>query len=187
MKIKLLTAIAVLAMVGAASANILVPNGDFEAGGADWAEGGSFPATGGNGGGYAAVDGGLLVSNSGAPLSLSYFGLGLAPGDTITVEMDMKALSGTSGTGGLKMESWTATGNLTYSTDMNKTITSEWATYSWDYLITTGATHLKFVPLSLSGSNVGFDNVGVVPEPATFGLLGLVSGGIFFTRRIFMV
>jgi hypothetical protein len=31
------------------------------------------------------------------------------------------------------------------------------------------------------------DNVVAIPEPAIIGLLGLVSGGILFTRRIFMV
>jgi hypothetical protein len=30
-------------------------------------------------------------------------------------------------------------------------------------------------------------SVTVVPEPASIGLLGLVSGGLFFTRRIFMI
>ena len=31
------------------------------------------------------------------------------------------------------------------------------------------------------------DNINVIPEPASAGLLALVSGGIFFTRRIFMI
>lgn len=31
------------------------------------------------------------------------------------------------------------------------------------------------------------DNINVIPEPASAGLLALVSGGIFFTRRIFAV
>ena len=29
------------------------------------------------------------------------------------------------------------------------------------------------------------DNIHVIPEPASLGLIGLVTGGIFFTRRIF--
>ena len=189
---KLTVSLALLAMAGVASANILVPNGDFEAGGADWEVAGpatpSFPATGGNGGGYAALDSGtgwgVLVSNGGAPLPLSYFGLGLAPGDTITVEMDMIELADPTGTGGIKMESWTASGVISDSGDMNKGITSEWATYSWDYTIAAGATHLKFVPLSVSGDHVGFDNVGVVPEPATLGLLGIAGLSIFVIRRM---
>ena len=194
---KLLTAISVLAMVGVASANILVPNGDFEIpGGASWEDSGpaiaGFWATGGpDNDGCATLDSrlgwGVLVSNGGAPLELSYFGLGLAPGDTITVEMDMKSFYDVPGTGGLKMESWTAGGVITDSGDMNKAITTSWDTYSWDYTIAAGATHLKFVPLSVSGDVIGFDNVGVVPEPATLGLLGLISGGLYFTRRIFVI
>ena len=35
-------------------------------------------------------------------------------------------------------------------------------------------------------SRLGISNT-VIPEPASIGLLGLVSGGIFFTRRIFSV
>ena len=190
---KLLTAIAVLAMVGVASANILVPNGDFEIpGGASWAADGdaiaSFPSSGGNGGGYGEWDAtsggwGVFVSNGGAPLELSYFGLGLAPGDTITIEMDMIALSGPTGNGGLKMESWTATGNISYSPDMNVAITDSWDTYSWDYTIAAGATHLKFVPLWDAGAANGYDNIGVVPEPATLGLLGISAAAMAFIRR----
>jgi len=192
---KLTLIAAVVAMAGMVSANILLPNGDFEIpGGASWGIGGdaipSYPSSGGNGGGYGAWDAtsggwGVFVSNGGAPLELSYFGLGLAPGDTITIEMDMKSLSGATGTGGLKMESWTATGNISYSADMNIPITSSWETYSWNYTIDSNpaTTHLKFVPLSVSGSNVGFDNVGVVPEPATLGLLGISAAAMAFIRR----
>ena len=189
---KLLTAIAVLAMVGVASANILVPNGDFETpGGASWSDDGpatgSFPTIGGNGGGYGALDGstgwGVLVSNGGAPLPLSYFGLGLVPGDTITVEMDMIALSGPTGSAGLKMESWTATGVLDYTADMRKPITSSWETYSWDYTIAAGATHLKFVTIWDDADTTGYDNVGVVPEPATLGLLGISAAAMLYVRR----
>ena len=182
---------AVVAWAGLASANILVPDGAFNIGAASWEVSGpaigTFPVSGGNPGGFASLDSstgwGVLVSNSGAPLELSYFGLGLAPGDTITVEMDMKSLSGPSGTGGLKMESWTASGVLHYTVDMLKPITDSWGTYSWDYTIAPGATHLKFVPLSVSGDNVGFDNVGVVPEPATLGLLGISAAAMMFIRR----
>lgn len=190
---KLTLVIAVVAMAGVASANVLVPNGDFEAGGTDWDFAGSatvdYPATGGNGGGYASIadaggQWGVLISNGGAPLELSHFGLGLAPGDTITVEMDMIDLVNATGSAGIKMESWTATGVISDSGDMNKPITDSWATYSWDYEIAAGATHLKFVPLWGGGTTVGFDNVGVVPEPATLGLLGLAGATLFIRRRL---
>ena len=196
---KKLALIAVIfAMAGLASANILVPNGDFETpGGVSWevagpAISGFWPNGGpdGTGDGCSTLDSrngwGVLVSNGGAPLSLSYFGIGLAPGDTITIEMDMKSFYDVPGIGGLKMESWTATSLISYTPDMNKNITTSWATYSWDYTIAAGATHLKFVPLSVSGSVVGFDNVGVVPEPATLGLCAISAAAMQFIRRRFI-
>ena len=198
---KKLTFMAVVVITaGLANANILVPNGDFETpGGVSWevagtAVSGFWPNGGpdGTGDGCATLDSrfgawGVLVSNGGAPLELSYFGLGLAPGDTITVEMDLKSFYDVPGTGGLKMESWTAGGVISDSGDMNKAITTSWDTYSWDYTIAAGATHLKFVPLSVSGDVIGFDNVVVVPEPASIGLIGLCASGLFFTRRFFRV
>lgn len=192
---KLTLSMAVLAMAGVASANIMVPNGDFETlAGADWgfASGGGavqYPATGGNGGGYGQMDGGdwaVLISNGDAPLPLSYFGgLNLAPGDTITVEMDMIELANAGGnTAGLKMESWTDSGVISDSGDVKYTVTDTWETYSWDYTIAAGATHLKFVPVQHGDASFGYDNVGVVPEPATMGLLGLAGGVMFFLRRM---
>jgi len=201
MKIKLLTALAVLATAGVVSANIMVPNGDFEtAGGADWnsasGPGGAFsyPASGGNPGGYgqmdsAAGDWAVFVATDGSGtgnelIPLSYFGLGLAAGDTITVEMDMIQFSGDAGeTAGLKMESWTTGGVISDSGDVKLAVAASWTTYSWDYTIAAGATHLKFVPVQHNGLSVGYDNVGVVPEPATMGLLAVAAGFLMFVRR----
>ena len=43
---------------------------------------------------------------------------------------------------------------------------------------------------SISGTasgNLGLDNVSVIPEPATFGLLAAFSGALFFIRRCFLI
>ena len=66
---------------------------------------------------------------------------------------------------------------------MSKPITSCWDTYSWDHTIAAGATHLKFVPLWDAGAANGYDNIGVVPEPATLGLLGISAAAMLFIRR----
>ena len=203
---KLTLSIAILAMVGVASAS-LVPNGDFEtAGGVHWssfASAGaviSFPTTGGNSGGYGVVDntagdwGGGLVSpadfeyagNTGIPLAT----LGLTAGETYTFQMDMINLAGT-GVGGVKFESWGAA-HISNSGDLPASGQSaSWATYSWEYTIDAAATSIKIVPLITPNyaqpdvhSSIGFDNVGVIPEPATLGLLGLVGGGMLFLRRL---
>lgn len=194
---KLVLSMAILAMAGVASADILVPNGDFSAGGADWGEaagGGtvntfSYPTTGGNPGGYGQLDSSagawaVLISNGDAPLPLSYFGLGLAGGDDIVVHMDMIELANDGGnTAGLKMESWSSTGHISNSGDVKYTLTDTWETYTWNYTIDPTATHLKFVPVQHDGISVGYDNVGVVPEPATLGLLGVAGGAMLFLRR----
>ncbi|MDB4504533.1 PEP-CTERM sorting domain-containing protein [Akkermansiaceae bacterium] len=200
---------AVCAMASMANATlVLVTNGDFEAGASNWgnfASGGtvvSFPATGGNTGGFGKVDntagawGGGLVSpadfefpgNTGIPLA----SMGLVAGETYTFQMDMINLAG-DGLGGVKFESWGAamisnTGDVPASGQ-----SSSWATYTWDYTIDAAATSIKIVPLLTGGSNnaggsinssIGFDNVGVnvVPEPSGFALAALGALGLLGRR-----
>jgi hypothetical protein len=174
-------------MVGIAQANLLVfDNADFENGLTGWGVAGdvafSAPATGGNPDGYGIMDGvaggwGVLVAtDAGIPLA----SLGVSAGDTITVEMDMILLGG-AGNPGIKIESWAGGGHISNTGDLNGAITSEWATYSWDYTIDAGADALKFVPLWGGGASVGYDNLSIVPEPATMVLLGL--GGLLLRRK----
>ena len=111
-------------------------------------------------------------ANQGIPLA----NLGLVAGNTYTFSMDMKNFAGT-GTGGLKLEAWNGGGGAASNTgDMPATGSStNWATYSWNYLIPVGTTSIKIVPLltgASGGSNadsVGFDNIKVnntpVPPP----------------------
>jgi len=185
---KLTISIAILAIAGVASAGLLVPNGDFEtAGGAGWINDGpavvTYPAAGGNGGGYADMDStggwGVLVIDATLP------SLGLSAGDSPEFIFDMIGVSGGE-LAGLKVEAWDGGGHLSNTGDMKFNATTSWATYapaaSW--MIPAGTTFLKFVPLSVDGGHVGFDNIGVVPEPATLGLLGLVGSGMLFIRRL---
>lgn len=180
---------ALIGATGSAYADfVLIPNGDFATpGGSDYgffqsADGVvSFPASGGNGGGHALIDntlgswGGGIVSppdnaypnNSGIPLA----DLGLVAGETYTFSMDMKNFAGT-GTGGLKLESWSDTGVINFTADMPASGQSgTWANYSWNYRVDPGATRIKIVPLltgNSGGSNadsVGIDNIGVDNTP----------------------
>jgi hypothetical protein len=154
----------------------LFPNGDFESGGAGaWTEGGggdtfSYPATGGNPGGYGVIDDtsgtwGIWVGGADTPLSLA--SLGLVAGQSYTFIQDMEIISGTN-IGGIKIESWGPSGVISDSGDIYPgTGTASWKTYTFAYTIDPAATGLKIVPLWGPNSVVGFDNIGVVvPGPS---------------------
>lgn len=161
--------LAVVALAGMAHAAVtLFPNGDFEAGGAGWAEIGggttwNYPATGGNPGGYGVMDvtggWGIWVAADNTPVSLA--SLGLTAGQTYTFVQDMKILSGAS-IGGLKLE-WWAAALISDTGDMRPASGSgNWETYSFTRTIPANATGIKVVPLWGPGSVVGYDNIGVI-------------------------
>ena len=105
-------------------------------------------------------------------------------GEEITVTMDMKEFSNGGGnTAGIKLKSWGGGANIGNSGDMKTALTSEWATYTFTYTVDAGADALKFVPVQHEEISVGYDNIGVVPEPATMGLIGLFGGGMMALRR----
>lgn len=199
MKVKkvLLTAMAVVAMVGVASAQILIPNGDFEAGNTGWVEasgGGvvfSYPASGGNGGGYASMDAtsgdwGVLVSppEAGAIDGGHDIGIiGVTAGATETFTIDLITLVGTAA-GGLKVEAWGGSTLLGHSGDVLAAGPSAtWQTLTFDWAVPAGTEKMIFVPLWGANSTIGYDNVGVVPEPATLGLLGIGAATMLLIRR----
>ncbi len=183
------------AMLGAAAsalaAPVLFPNGDFEtAGGASWGISPvigsfSFPASGGNPGGYAEMGpsqpGGyaVLISNNDQPYPLA--SLGLVAGNTYTFSYDMITSVAGANKGGVKLESWSSTTSISNSGDQRVTSSSTgWTTYTYNYTIAPNATHLKIVPLWTPGETVGFDNIKVnntpvVPPP----IVPFVTNGDF--------
>jgi hypothetical protein len=199
--IKLPLGIAIfVAAASLAGARILIPNGDFEAGNANWVEasGGSaavfsFPATGGNGGGgYGQIvepGGGWAVLVS--PPQAGAIGggwevgsIGVTPGTTHTFTIDLKTFSGAAG-GGMKVEAWGGNAILGNSGDVNAPVAfADWTTFTFDWAVPVGTEKMIFVPLWGSGSTVGFDNVGVIPEPSTYAaLFGLLTLGFVAWRR----
>ncbi len=175
---KLIVSLALVALVGIANAALnLVPNGDFAiAGGTNWVFAGvgatpSYPAAGGNTGGYAKMDqtaggwGGVFVSEDSATAGRSLASLGVTAGGNYTFSLDMISLGAGTPLAGMKIESWAGGSILDNSGDINFTTTASWATYTFNYTINPAATSLKFVPLMVVqpvGSIVGFDNIGVI-------------------------
>jgi hypothetical protein len=156
-----------------------IPNADFEIpDGVSWAfdqENGhtvSYPAEGGNPGGFAEINAtaatqpyyGLLVSNGRLQIPLE--ALSLVPGRTYVFAMDMKIVQGAN-LGGFKVDFLPGDpANPTSPThttgDMYPGITgdgSEWATYSFPVTIPATATGVKLVPLWGVASTVAYDNV----------------------------
>ena len=185
----------------------LIPNGDFED--ADnsltWERvDGSGPGapvtfgTGGNPGGYGEVTPnggwGILVSRPTGGTNAQGFvpiaSLGLTAGDTATFTYDSINLSGPRRAGGFKWEAFDADGNLvgdTGDTWRDPVIGdgTTWETYTYDWVLPATTENLIFVPLWAGGANtdtVGFDNIGVVPEPSSAMLIGLFGLG-FLARR----
>lgn len=185
----------------AQNATNLYPNGDFAAGGptADWVEvsgGGvfsfSYPATGGNPNEYGIIDNtggggfGIWVGGDSTPLPLS--SLGLVPGNTYTFVQDMKTFAGTN-TGGIKIESWGPSGQISNSGDMRPATwtTNGWSTYTFNYTIAFGATGIKVVPLWGVNSSVGYDNLGVVvplSSPLSAQIINPLNGATLGTNFI---
>ncbi len=190
----LLTSLALFGfMANPASAAILIPNGDFEAGATNWVEanGGSaaefsFPTTGGNGGGgYGQIvepGGGWAVLVS--PPEPGAVGggwdvasVGITPGTTHTFAIDLKTFSGSAG-GGMKVEAWGGNSLLGNSGDVNAPgAFAEWTTFTFDWAVPAGTSKMVFVLLWGAGSTVGFDNVAVIPEPSSFAL-GMIALGL---------
>lgn len=202
MNLKKQATIAALAMTVSASslaAFQLVPNGDFESGADSWgleyAGGGSFSfeTTGGNGGGYLQMDNTSAVWGSVA-ISTDEVGgstldvFNVTAGNTYNFQWDQ--LGQNAGLG-IKLESWSDTGVISDSGDINRTNeTALWETHNADYTIDAGATRLKVVLLGVNTSISGYDNVGItnadvsaVPVPAAAWLFGSALAGLVAVRR----
>jgi len=191
-----------LAMIGClalpASADLLIPNGDFSNGSENWLQvsgAGEGPATtfptGGNPGGYGAITPvggwGILVSptvagaaGGGVPIA----SLSLTAGGPVTFHYDSINLSGPGPVGGFKWEAWGSNVLVGNTGDTFPTLIgdgSTWQTYTYNWTLPALTDKLIFVPLWAGGGNastIGVDNVGVVPEPSTYALLALGAAGL---------
>jgi hypothetical protein len=155
-----------------------IPNPDFEIpNGADWhffEAGGhsvTYPASGGNPGGFAQISattaGGYagITPNNDAPISLD--ALGLTAGETYTFSVDMKIISGDN-IGKFKVD-FKPEGSTSEIPTTKIGDGTTWAKYQYDIAIPTGTTSIVIVPLWGVESVVGFDNIAVnVPFVAPF-------------------
>ena len=121
---------------------------------------------GGWGGGFVAEDlatAGLCTGAGGGASTCGYaladYGLGGAT--DITVTWDMKDFDGDgSGVTGIKMESWSATNYISDTGDIDFTATGTgWESYSYNYTLAAGATHIKIVLVGTNAGEVGFDKL----------------------------
>ena len=197
-----------LAMLGClalpASGYILIPNGDFSQGGTGWIANsglGEQPpvtfATGGNPGGYGTVTPnggwGILVSPTAAGATGAGYdlaSLGLTAGGPVTFRWDSIHLGvGNTGpsagpVGGMKVEAWANNVLVDNTGDQYGALVgtgATWESYSYTWTLPATAQKLIFVPLWAGGADtttVGFDNVGVVPEPSSYALLALGGLGL---------
>ncbi|HEV2692548.1 MAG TPA: hypothetical protein VG347_06590 [Verrucomicrobiae bacterium] len=188
---KVIIGLAVLVLAGLAHAvntTNYVPDGQFESPNGDvgpWQNmfGGdtiSFLPTGGNPDGCVQISdagsyGGIAYVNPPAGNQPTLASLGLTAGQTYTFVMDMQIVSGTS-IGGLKIESWNDSAVLGTSGDMRPLSgTTDWATYTFSYTISRGATHLNIVPLWGANSTINYDNIGVVVPGPTAATVAITS------------
>jgi hypothetical protein len=140
----------------------------------------SYPADGGNPGGYATIDasagGGFagLVTNGGGFIPIERFGI--APDSDVLFAMDMNLFSGEN-IGNLKIEYIFDDGSTGDTGDLfpdQFDIASGWATYTFEVYIPEDVAGIKIVPLWGAGSVVGFDNIGLF-SPKEFAL-SIASG-----------
>jgi hypothetical protein len=148
-----------------------IPNGDFETpGGTGWgtAQGTpAYPTTGGNPNGHAILNGtaGFAVLYAFNNTEKNFASLGLAPGDTFTLQMDMKLVSG-SNIGGLRLEG--PGGYAPESYPASNIGGTGWATYSFELTVPASPIRAKFGLRPGDDSIVAFDNVKIlVPGPLT--------------------
>ncbi len=200
----IMLAFGLVAMASMANPAILVPHGDLEdgigtlaSGWGTWAGGGgtvTWVSTGGNGGAFARVDtfaggnwAGLVALHDDFGGGISLASLGLTAGEETTFLIDIKEFTAqTGGHGvGMKIESWNGATYL-QNHGGDQAVPSiipggGWNTYEFTVTLDAAANGVKLVPVWGDGGSYGFDNLSVVPEPATMALLGL--GALVLRRK----
>jgi hypothetical protein len=198
---------------GAQAAYVLMPNGDFSAGSANWGTfadfgGGStvsFETAGGNPGGYGLASntaggwgGGFVQEALGtscigagggaAACGLALSDYGLFGGDTTTFRFDVNDFVVAGGQNiAIKLESWSATNYISDTGDIAFATSGGWETRTQSYTFDPAATHFKVVLVGVNAGQVGFDNLyidaAVVPVPAAVWLFGSGLLGLIGVAR----
>lgn len=150
-----------------------IPNGDFEiAGGANWANETtgpqiSFLTTGGNPSGHAVIDAtmdnGFAAIEAFGGAEKTFASLGLAPGDTFIVQLDMKILEGAN-IGGVRLvggEGWVKP-DPGFERPAIIGDGSTWETYSIPITVPASPAQAKFTFVWGFNSKVAYDNVMIV-------------------------
>ncbi len=161
-----------------------IPNGNFETGlGVSWASETTgpnitYPSTNGNPGGHAVID---ATANEGFAAIKAFDGaektfasLGLAPGDTATLRLDMKILEG-SNIGGLRL-----VGPAGYDFLNRPTIIgngSTWETYSITFTVPSAPAQVLISLVWGFNSKVAFDNVMIVQSAPSGPLQASITTG----------
>jgi hypothetical protein len=199
---KLTLTIAVLAIAGLSSAALNIANANFDDDSAwTWGDSntaGGWGAPSGNAWDASGVGTAFVNTTAGGGYSVVYqsvnLGGGIGAGDTVTMSAFVTDLTAAGeNTALLKLESLDAGGGVIGGSDIEHVFTASaaGATESWDYTIHGDAVGVKVVfgvtggwggPLA-GDSSYSFDNIQVVPEPATMGLIGLFGGGMMALRR----
>lgn len=153
-----------------------IPDGGFDMGTTEWGEAGApnttftYPGSGGNPGAYALMDNdgggfGVLVSNADAVLPID--GLGLVVEETYNFSVDMRLFAG-SNIGGMKIDFFNGGAPAGSTGDMFPVLIGDgttWESYVFPVTLPAGIDGIKVVLLWGSGSQVGYDNVFVDPNP----------------------
>jgi len=192
----LLILLTVFAVVGGTSA-ALVPNGDFEspigtAEGWDvWAGGGTVNAyeytTGGNPDGYVSLDaaaGTWAGWYQATPLPFDE--IGIPAGQTITLQADIKNISGNLDSAGLKLE---GKGGAETEFGDRPGVTTSWATYSVQLETDPTNTGLIFslmtIPADAGGaSHDAFDNAQLIVGGKALFPIPIVGAGLAISEDV---
>jgi len=126
----------------------------------------SYPTTGGNPSGYGVMNNasgwGIWVGQTSSTEGYALAPLGLVAGGNYNFVMDMKNFSG-AGVGKLKIECWAGGVPLDTAVEIPASGQSgNWATYTFNRTLAPGTTSIMIVPVAGAGSQIGFDNIGVI-------------------------
>jgi len=212
---KLALVIAMFALAGVASANLLT-NGDFSTADTNgWTafngtavtdqdnSGNPLPQTGRSSvGGYGDFAGKLWGSYTGEwGVSGMFQAFSASEGETWTMTGDLMMLSNDAITADafavLKMAFKDSLGNEIYGQDLGQVNASStadvWQNLSLSLAAPAGtasveALALFFQPTAYTGAGAAyFDNVTMIPEPSSIALIGLAGGGLLFFRRKYKI